>query len=142
MKIAAVTEDGTTISHHFGRAPLYVVVTVEEGHIIAHEQRDKAGHRQFASQQHDHEHEHHADHGQGSEQHYHGMGTQADGRHAQMAHTIADCEAILVRGMGMGAYQGMKSRGITPVITDIASIDEAVMAYVEGHIVDHTERLH
>jgi len=27
MKIAAVTEDGTTISQHFGRAPYYLVVT-------------------------------------------------------------------------------------------------------------------
>ena len=30
MKIAAITEDGTTISQHFGRAPLYLVVTVED----------------------------------------------------------------------------------------------------------------
>ena len=29
MKIAAVSEDGVTISQHFGRAPFYVVVTVE-----------------------------------------------------------------------------------------------------------------
>ena len=31
MKIAAITDDGTTISQHFGRAPYYVVVTVEAG---------------------------------------------------------------------------------------------------------------
>jgi predicted Fe-Mo cluster-binding NifX family protein len=29
MKIAAVSEDGITISQHFGRAPFYIVVTVE-----------------------------------------------------------------------------------------------------------------
>ena len=27
MKIAAISDDGTTISQHFGRAPFYVVVT-------------------------------------------------------------------------------------------------------------------
>ena len=35
MKIAAVTEDNITISQHFGRAPFYVVVTVENGKIVA-----------------------------------------------------------------------------------------------------------
>ena len=34
MKIAAVSDDGTTISQHFGRAPFYVVVTVEDGRIV------------------------------------------------------------------------------------------------------------
>jgi predicted Fe-Mo cluster-binding NifX family protein len=44
--------------------------------------------------------------------------------------------------MGMGAYESMKMRGIRPIVTDIASIDEAVTAYVEGKIVDQVERLH
>jgi predicted Fe-Mo cluster-binding NifX family protein len=59
-----------------------------------------------------------------------------------MAAVISDCEAVLSRGMGTGAYQGMQASGIRPIITDIASIDEAVAAYLEGHMVDHTERLH
>ena len=33
MKIAAVTDDGKTISAHFGRARYYVVVTVEDGKV-------------------------------------------------------------------------------------------------------------
>ena len=44
--------------------------------------------------------------------------------------------------MGAGAYQSMVERGIKPVVTELASIDEAVMAYVEGRIVDRTDRLH
>jgi predicted Fe-Mo cluster-binding NifX family protein len=44
--------------------------------------------------------------------------------------------------MGMGAYESMQARGIRPVVTDIASIDEAVMAYLDGGIVDHVDRLH
>jgi len=44
--------------------------------------------------------------------------------------------------MGMGAYQSMQVRGIRPMVTDIADIDEAVLAYVAGKIVDHTEKLH
>jgi predicted Fe-Mo cluster-binding NifX family protein len=59
-----------------------------------------------------------------------------------MAEAIADCEALLCGGMGVGAYQSMKERGIRPIVTDIESIDEAIQAYVEGRIVDQTERLH
>lgn len=138
MKIAVVTEDGHTISQHFGRAPLYVVITVENGKIVAQEQRSKVGHQQFA---HEHHHDHHA-HDHESGEHQHGTGQHAHGRHAQMGVAITDCEAVLARGMGAGAYHSVLRMGIRPVVTDIASIEEAVMAYVEGRIVDHTERLH
>jgi predicted Fe-Mo cluster-binding NifX family protein len=60
----------------------------------------------------------------------------------RMAEAIAECEALLCGGMGAGAYQSMQARGIKPVVTDIASIDDAVMAYVEGRIVDRTDWLH
>ena len=53
MKIAAITDDGITISQHFGRAPLYVVVTLEEGKIVSKETRPKAGHHTFAESHHD-----------------------------------------------------------------------------------------
>ena len=72
----------------------------------------------------------------------HGFGRAAQDRHRRMAEAISDCEALLCRGMGMGAYESMQARGIRPVVTEIASIDEAVIAYVEGHIVDHVDRLH
>jgi hypothetical protein len=36
----------------------------------------------------------------------------------------------------------MRARNIRPVVTDINSIDEAVLAYASGQIVDHIEKLH
>jgi hypothetical protein len=36
----------------------------------------------------------------------------------------------------------MQAANIKPVVTDIATADEAVQAYLRGDIVDHTERLH
>jgi predicted Fe-Mo cluster-binding NifX family protein len=132
MKIAAITDDGNTISQHFGRAQYYLVATVENGKIAARELREKLGHAQFASQPHPEEIP-----GQ-----LHGMDPASHDRHLRMAEAIADCEALLCRGMGMGAYESMKTRGIKPIVTDIASIDEAVMAYVEGRIVDQVELLH
>src|SRR4030065_71206 len=48
MKIAAVSEDGVTVAQHFGRAPYYVVVTVEEGRVVDRETRTKVGLQDFA----------------------------------------------------------------------------------------------
>ena len=132
MKIAVITDDGTTISQHFGRAPYYLVATVENGQIVKRELRNKLGHAHFVSQSHPEEQP-----GQP-----HGMDPASHNKHLQMAEAIADCEALLCRGMGMGAYQSMQARGIRPLVTDIVIIDEAVMAYVEGNIVDRVERLH
>ena len=132
MKIAAITEDGHTISQHFGRAPHYLVVTVEDGQIVNRELREKLGHAHFSNEPHEPE----------TPGQPHGFSPTAQDRHARMAEAISDCEALLCRGMGMGAYESMQARGIRPVVTEIASIDEAVIAYVEGHIVDHVDRLH
>jgi len=143
MKIATVSEDGVTISQHFGRAPFYVVVTVADGQVVARERRDKLGHRQFASEAHhahDHAHDHQAQ--SGATAAGHGTSPQAHDRHERMAAAISDCEVILSRGMGAGAYRSLAQIGVKPIVTDIASIDEAALAYAAGQIVDHTERLH
>jgi predicted Fe-Mo cluster-binding NifX family protein len=132
MRIALITDDGKTISQHFGRAPYYLVVTVENGQIVKREVREKPGHTEFASQPHEA-----GGHGQ-----LHGMGPVSHDRHLRMSEAIADCEALLCGGMGMGAYQSLLKRGIKPVVTDIQDIDQAVMAYVEGKIVDRVDRLH
>jgi predicted Fe-Mo cluster-binding NifX family protein len=132
MNIAAITDDGKTISQHFGRAPYYLVLTVENGRIVGRELRDKLGHAHFVNQPHEPEQP-----GQP-----HGMDADSHNKHLRMADAIADCEALLCRGMGMGAYESMRALGIRPVVTDIVAIDEAVMAYIEGNIIDQVERLH
>lgn len=135
MKIAAVSEDGVTISQHFGRAPFYVIVTVENGKIVSHETRDKMGHAQFAE-------EPHSEEAHGADPRGHGFDPAAQNRHARMASAIADCDALLAGGMGAGAYQSMEQAGIRPIITDLVVIDEAVQAVIDDTIYDHTERLH
>jgi len=132
MKIAIISEDGITISQHFGRAPLYVVVTVEDDAIVNKETRDKTGHHTFAAHQHPQ-----LAHG---EQHGYDAGSQV--RHASMAETISDCQVLLAGGMGWGAYESMKSYNIEPIVTDVESIDEAVKLYVEGNLNNLMERLH
>ncbi len=132
MKIAVITDDGESISQHFGRAPYYLVLTIEEGQVVNREMRNKMGHNHFSDQHQAEEH-----HGAG-----HGMDAASHDRHAGMAEAIADCKALLCGGMGMGAYESMRRLNITPVVTDIRDIDAAVQAFIDGKLIDHTELLH
>ena len=131
MKIACITDDGKTISQHFGRAPYYAVYTVEDERVVSREMRDKLGHKQFQAEE-------HADETEGP----HGTSAASHDKHVNMAQAISDCEVLLCRGMGRGAYQSMQQLGITPMVTDVDGIDAAVQAYVEGRLQDHPEKLH
>jgi predicted Fe-Mo cluster-binding NifX family protein len=51
MKIALITDDGQTISQHFGRAPYYLVVTIEEGRKYSARCATSSGHNHFVSQE-------------------------------------------------------------------------------------------
>ena len=121
MKVAVVSEDGVSVSQHFGRAPFYVVVTVEKGQVVSSERRAKAGHHSFAAQ------EHHP-----PSQQQHGYGVAARARHEQMAEVIADCDAVIAGGMGRGAYESMQTRGIRPIITDVLDLREAALKCAQG----------
>ncbi len=135
MKIAVITEDGKTISQHFGRAPYYLVLTVENGQVVNREMREKLGHGRFGAEHHGHGEEHH--HGAG-----HGLDSGSHRKHVSMAEAIADCQVLICGGMGMGAYDSMRRLNIQPIVTDLRSVDEAVQAYLAGNLTDHPERLH
>jgi predicted Fe-Mo cluster-binding NifX family protein len=132
MKIAVVTEDGATISQHFGRAPYYVVLTVEDGQVVGREQREKVAHG------HGHDHGGHV----AIEGQAHGFDAASQDVHGRMAAPIFDCQLLLARGMGMGAFQNLVQAGIQVVITDVPVIDDAVAAYLAGTLTNHIERLH
>jgi predicted Fe-Mo cluster-binding NifX family protein len=127
MKIAVVTDDGVTISQHFGRAPFYAVLTAEDGRIVAVEQREKFAHH----------------HGPGEHGHEGGHARpEAENTHGRMLSPIGDCEVMIARGMGNGAYYSLQEAGIKPIITDVADIQEAVERYLKGDLTNHVERLH
>jgi predicted Fe-Mo cluster-binding NifX family protein len=132
MKIAVVSDDGMTISAHFGRAQYYVVVNVEDNRIASLESREKMGHVQFGGET----------HAATTDPRGSGFDAGAQSRHARMLDAIGDCQVLIARGMGAGAYDSIRAAGIRPIVTDVLMITDAVRTYLEGKLVDHVERLH
>jgi len=121
-KIAIATEDGVHVSAHFGRAPYFQVLTIENGQIVARERREKSFHQG----------EHHAHHDHA------GNGTHAGG----MVGVVRDCAVIIAGGMGSPAYAAIESAGLKPILTDEREIEKAAQAYANGTLVNRSERVH
>jgi len=132
LKIALVSEDGTTISQHFGRAPFYIILTVENGQIIKQEKFERGAAGTCACG-HNGVEEHHGSHSGDSE---------SDARHIRMVDPIADCQVLIAGGMGYGAYQALKSRNLQVFITAEPSIRKAVELFSAGKLDNLMERLH
>ena len=132
MKIAAVTEDGSTISQHFGRAPFYMVFTIENNKVVNQEKRPKAGHHGSTAC--------HDNHDSCGGEHGHDAGAKSI--HTTMAQTIDDCQVLIAGGMGWGAFESLKSRNIEPIVTNVKEIDKAVKLYISGKLPNLMERLH
>jgi len=132
VKITVISDDGVTVSQHFGRAEMYVVLTIEDGQILTEETRPKVGHGAFMSQP-------HADlDAQGR----HGFGAGAQSRHQQMAEAIGDCQALIAGGMGWGAQESLQQIGIEVVVTDITDVRDAALRHARGELPNLVERLH
>ena len=132
MKIAIVSDDGQTISKHFGRAGEYLGFSVEQEKIVDRKSLPKedfchASHRRQGR------HRHRSDpRGKG----------RSSSTHHQMFEAIKDCDVVLSRGMSRGAYLDLQSLGIRPIVTDIANIDTAVQTVLDDTVIDHVENLH
>jgi predicted Fe-Mo cluster-binding NifX family protein len=129
MKIAIVTEDGQSISAHFGRARAYAVLTVLDGAVVERELRPKAAPHLDPPNAHDDADRSHD-------------GPAAHARHDAMLAPISDCEVVIAGGMGRGAFDRITAAGIRAVITDLQEPDEAAIACAAGRIENQTDRLH
>lgn len=119
-KIAVVTEDGQSISSHFGMAPEYCVYTIEDGRIADEERRAKPHHGQ------------HPDH-HSHERHSH--------NHTDMFAPIADCQVLLCGGMGTPAYQKAQQAGLEVVLTS-GALPQVVQSYLDGRVISDFRRIH
>jgi predicted Fe-Mo cluster-binding NifX family protein len=134
MRIAVATDDGQTISRHFGRARQYAVLTVEDGTIVSRELRDKSAPHWRADRLAEAEDE--------AKDGAHGDGHADRGKHLAMFAAIDDCEVVIAGGMGKGAHDHATEAGIRPIVTSLHDIDEAAIQCAAGRILDEVARLH
>ena len=124
MKIAIPTMDGHSISAHFGKSRAFLVFETEGGAIKTRELRDNDQHKA-------------KDSGQGCHGHIeaHGQEQVHHHDHGGFTRLLNDCQAVIVRGMGAGAVQAMRSAGIRIFHVDEAcSPEDAVARFATGKL--------
>ena len=130
MKIAFVTDDGETITQHFGRAGKYLVVEIEKGEEVSRDLRSKLEPMYFRKIEHDHKDT--PDHDSPA----------AHNKHVQMMAAIEDCDVVVCGGMGRGAFQSIVSLGKKVFMTSTGNINDALKGYLAGELVDMSDLVH
>jgi predicted Fe-Mo cluster-binding NifX family protein len=118
MKVAIATDDGVTVSRHFGRATAYTVATIVDGRLLGTELRAKFTRHLPGAQDHDH-----AEGGGSAGEH---TGPEAQARHDAMLAVITDCSVVVAGGMGMGARDRVLAMGMEVAMTDAVRVDDAI----------------
>ena len=132
-KIAIPTNNGKTISAHFGQARAFLIITLDNGEIIEQELRElpESGEDEHHHHHHHHDHEH---------SHQHGMG----GNRAHMAkfNYLHDCQILIGGGMGQPAVQRLNSMGIQVALTDHKKIEDLLEEIKTGQVKHNPRRIH
>ena len=120
MKIAVASDDGLSISTHFGRSAGFVIFVAENDEIV------KSDYRQNTS---GHHHEGECNHEQGHEQ-PHGQHS-----HNGFLSSLDGCDVIICRGMGRRAIVDLKANGIAVAITsEPVDVATAAKLYAQGKL--------
>jgi predicted Fe-Mo cluster-binding NifX family protein len=120
MKIAVPTNDGNTLSEHFGRSDAFLVFEIENGRITGRDLRPNNG---------CHPH----DHDSNQSGHTCNHDSQPAHSHAGIVAAISDCEVVLCGGMGPRAADALRQSGISPVFVNGSGIaEQIVQAYADG----------
>ena len=133
IKIAIPTDDGTTISRHFGRAKAFLIVTLENNEIVDQELRALP---EGSECDHDHDHDHH-DHDHG---HHHGGGNHS--AHMAKFEYVQDCQFLIGGGMGQPAIQRLNAMGIQVALTDHKHIEDLLEEVKTGQVKHNPQRIH
>lgn len=123
VKIAFPTEEDETISAHFGAAPYFTVVTLNDDGSTTLERRAKPAHSHEPSER-------------------HAAGAHQGGHGAAMLATIADCQVLIARGMGQPAYERAQAQGLTVYLVAERTVSAALAAYRAGTLRSDPRRVH
>ena len=118
MKIAVASDDGTTISTHFGKTRGFVVYEVDGREMTnrSYVENTFTGHARGLS----------------------GAGHVAD-RHGPILEALKDCRAVIAHGMGRRIYDDLRAAGIEAFIVRETQADEALGLYLKNALADHPE---
>ena len=121
MRLAFASDDGKTISAHFGKCSCFIVYSVEEGKVTGKEIR------QMPSTD-------------GAQQQVQAQGQGACHSHGQHGHqdrvfTLKDCAAVVSLGIGPGAAQSLQAAGIRPfVLPEAMDAERAALMVASGAV--------
>lgn len=121
-KIAFPTDDGETISRHFGQANYFQVITLVDGTATQKEQRQLPAHQH-------HEHNHNHEHGHGH------------GHHNKFT-LLQDCQVLIGAGMGQPAHNRLQEIGVDVWMTGEKTIAAALEKYISGTLSNDMRRVH
>jgi len=119
IKVAIPTDDGETISRHFGQAKFFKIITLENEQIVSSEMRQKATHQ-------------HGDYSQSAAMH--------PGQ--KMVEDLAGCQVLISGGMGEPALNRATAAGLKVFLTGNTSIDAALQAYLAGTLENNPALVH
>jgi len=117
MRIAVPTNDGTSISEHFGRSAAFLIFETENGQIKSCSSKNNAG-------KHSHARGEHNDASAANHSH----------DHAGILATLEGCETVICAGMGHRAAEALRSRGMQIVFAVPGPADETVAAFLNGKL--------
>jgi predicted Fe-Mo cluster-binding NifX family protein len=118
-RLAFPTDDGQTISRHFGQAKYFRVISLETGQAAGSELTEKASHQ-------------HGDHSYLTEIH--------PGQ--QMIESVSECQMVVCGGMGTPAYDRATTSGWMVILTKELSIESVVQAYLSGTLENESRLVH
>jgi predicted Fe-Mo cluster-binding NifX family protein len=116
MRIAVPTNDGKSISEHFGGSASFLVFETENGQIKSRTMKTHGAHRAQGACGH-----------QSTESKLHS--------HSGIVAVLKGCEVVICAGMGSRAAEALKANGVTQiVVTTPGPAQETVSAFLAGKL--------
>ena len=118
MRIAVASDDGVSISSHFGRSAGFLIFDVADNKAVKFELRQNKNHHHHDQGDCDHSNHEHSAHS-----------------HESFLTALHDCQAVICGGMGRRAVVDLAAKGIKPVITpQNIPAQSAAELYVAGKL--------
>jgi predicted Fe-Mo cluster-binding NifX family protein len=121
MKVAIASDDGQQIAQHTGRCGGFAIYDIDANRASFIEFRDNT----FTA---------HA-HGECQDDHHGNHVAQTHHGHADLVQAIADCGALITRGLGPRLLADLAAAGIQVFVTDAERVADAAQAQAVGALI-------